>query len=98
MQDAEADRAAPAVAEKRPPVLDEAVPDRLVDKEVVAIEPANGSRASSLDAREEHLVVRANLRRVAVRPEGRRDHLMLDAVGQAGKNTFDVVVCLEPEV
>src|SRR6185295_4339249 len=57
VQQAEAHRPALAVAQERLAILDAAVPQRLVDDEVLAVEAADGRHALPLHVAEQQLVV-----------------------------------------
>src|SRR5215213_7143716 len=91
VQQAEADRSALAVTEERMAVLDVAVPDRLVEQEVLPVEPTQRRDALAFQGAEQHLVEGADPRRVLERPNRGRNDLVLGIIGQAADDPIDVV-------
>src|SRR5581483_8501424 len=98
VQEAEADRPALAIAEEHVAIPDISVPDRLVDQEILAVEPTHRRDALSIQGGEQHLVERPDLRRVLERADRGRNDFVLGTVGQAAHDPIDVIGRLEGEV
>jgi hypothetical protein len=99
MEDANAHSAPLAFKQKRLPVHLVAFPQRLVDKEVFAVKPADRRRLVTFGARKQHPIVVLHLLPVMENADGRGNDLMAQfAVGEAGQYPVDVVRGLKPEV
>jgi hypothetical protein len=98
VEKAEAHEAAATLAEKLAPVGDVALPERLVDDEVVAVEPAERRDLLALHAGEERLVEGADLGSVAERAGRGGDDLVHGVLGEARHHALHVVGRLEPEM
>ena len=99
MEDANVHPAAFAREQERLAVDHFALPERLVDKEIVAVEPPDHGRALAPRACEQHPVVVGHPPPLVKDADGRGDDLVRHAVlGEARHDALDVVRGLEAEM